>query len=115
MPTTQLRIQPANHGGRTGTTARPQTVETLVREAGRVLASRGVSVSRSKVSSLVRAYLHKAQPGGHSFADYIAANVPMHAAQRQRVAEDLRRVISYADPTGETAASNVDREAKPLV
>jgi hypothetical protein len=106
-PTKDL-IQPANHEDRIGTRARPQTVETLIREAGRILANHSVSISRSKVSSLVRSYVRKAQPCGHSFAAFIAANVPMHAAQRRSVAEDLRWLTwSGFDPTAKDAVANV--------
>lgn len=96
------------HGGRDGDQARPEKA-ALIRETHAVFARFGVRVSHDRVIKLVQVYIRLVRPNGYSFADYIATQVAMTEVQRQLVADELRKVVSYADPTGETAAGNVDR------
>jgi hypothetical protein len=97
------------HQRRDEASACPRAVEELIRDTQTVLANCGISMSPSKVSRLVRAYKHRVERNGFSFAAYIVNNIAIHTAQRQAIIDALVKVISYADPTGETAASNVDR------
>jgi len=88
---------------------RPQSVEQLTRETGDALARFGVNWSRSKVSRVVRTYLHQVAPNGFPFDRYVLNKVTVHVQRQAELADELRKVVSYADPTGETAAGNVDR------
>ncbi len=87
----------------------PRAVEALIRDTHAVLTNCGVYMSASKVSRLVRAYKSKVEPNGFPFAAWLANNLELHEERRRAVASALARVIGYADPTGETAAYNVDR------
>jgi hypothetical protein len=51
---------------------------------------------------------------GFAFFDFLANAVRLTAEQRRRALADpdVSRVISYADPTGETAVRNIAREAR---
>lgn len=68
-----------------------ETVEALIRRAATVVADNAMTLSPSKVSRLVRAHVQR------SGSVQIAA----------RMLEGY--VLSYADPTGETAVRNVMR------
>ena len=48
---------------------------------------------------------------GLLFGDYLVARVELNVRQRRWLEEraDLRYLLTYADPTGENAARNVDR------
>lgn len=86
-------------------------VETLVRLAHHVLDTAGVRLSPSKVSKVARTYKHQVEPNGYPFLAYLVAAIQLTADQRQRVYDDpdTRKVIPWADPTGETAARHADR------
>ena len=86
--------------------------DLLVRDAGRLLDACGVTRSRQWISRTVRAYLD-APAQEQPFGLYLAARVEMNNDQRQLLAEceDLRYVLTYADPTGQTAMSRVMRAA----
>jgi len=53
--------------------------------------------------------MHRVQGNGYDFGDYIATQVAVSEMQRQVIADELRKVVSYADPVGERAVSNVLR------
>ena len=99
-----------NHEGRE--TGGATTVEVLIRDANRILEYCGVTLSPSKVSRLARDYKRRVEPNGFSFARFLLNAVEMTAAQRAEAERhpDVIRVIAYADPTGEAAARNVDKE-----
>lgn len=97
-----------------GRTTRPGSdTQKLVADTHRLLGNCGIALSPSKVSKLVRRYIFQVERNGYSFADYLANTVRLTAEQRRAVLADpgLARVISYADPTGETAVNNVIRRA----
>ncbi len=96
------------HGGRDGDQARPDKA-ALIRETHAVFARFGVRVSHDRVTKLVGTYIRRVHANGYAFADYIAAQVAVSEVQRQVVSDELRKVVSYADPTGETAVANVVR------
>lgn len=89
----------------------PGTAESLVREAHTLLEVCGLHRSPAWVSRTVRAFL-RSSVDGMPFGVYLVARVELNAQQRRALAEreDLRYVLSYADPTGETAIRNVARE-----
>lgn len=68
-------------------------------------------MSPSKVSRLVRQYKYRVEQNGFPFEAFLVNSVQMTEQQRRRLLADpaVARVISYADPTGETAARNVDK------
>lgn len=90
---------------------RRDTTEALLRDAALLLNVAGIERSPSWLSRTVRAYV-AAPIEGLPFGLFLAAKVQMNAVQRRRVAEhaDTRYLLSYADPTGETAIRNVMRE-----
>jgi len=99
-----------NHGSAdTGGESRPQSVERLAAETRAVLDRFGVHWSGSKTSRVVRAYVRTVQGNGFAFADYVANQIVAGEHQRRVVADELRRVITYRDQTGETAVSRVLR------
>jgi len=87
--------------------SRPQVAEQLIREARTILDRAGHNWSPSKMSRIVRGYLHQ-RGNGDAFGDYIDTQIAMEM-QRRVVADELRRVVSYVDKTGETAVRNVMR------
>ncbi len=82
--------------------------DRLIRETHAVFNRCGVSVSPGRVIKLVRTYVRRAQGDGVVFADYLA-QVAVGEHQRRLVADELRRVTAYVDPTGESAVNNVVR------
>ena len=86
------------------------TKTRLQRDARTLLEACGVDRGGNWVSRTVRDYL--AAPVKVPFGLFLAARVELSAEQRRRLAEreDLRYLLSYADPTGETAMRNVMRE-----
>lgn len=103
-----LRAAPVGPGGTTNTDE--MSAEGLIRATRQVLDAFGIDMSQSKVSRLVRRYRSTVAPKGFPFADYVVNGLVITAAKRAVVADELRRAISYADPTGETAVRNVARE-----
>lgn len=85
----------------------------MIRETHLILRNCGIPMSPANVSRLVRTYKSQVEPNGFPFVDYVVNTVEMTVMQRRVVADELTRVIGYADPTGETAARNVDRSRVP--
>lgn len=87
------------------------TPETLLRDASRLLEACGIVRSGAWMNRTVRDYM-SARVEGLPFGTFLAARVEMNAHQRRILAEraDLRYLLTYADPTGETAVRNVMRE-----
>ncbi len=109
-PTTVIGTHRRIHrSAETGGESRPKSVGRLTAETRAVLDRFGVGWSGSKVSRTVRAYLHTVQGNGFPFADFIANQVVLSEYQRRLVADELRRVITYRDQTGEAAVNRVLR------
>jgi len=102
---THRRIHRSADGGE----SRPQSVERLTAETRAVLDRFGVHWSASKTSRVVRAYVRTVQGNRSAFADYVADQIMETEHQRRVVADELRRVTAYVDPTGETAVNRVLR------
>ncbi|MCV7208335.1 hypothetical protein H7J75_06655 [Mycolicibacterium canariasense] len=79
--------------------------------AHRILANCGVTMSPSKVSRLVRQFEARVARNGWTLFEFIANAVSLSADQRRQALAhpDIVCVLSYADPTGETAVNNVLR------
>lgn len=84
-------------------------MEDLLRETRGVLAASSVRMSPSKVSRLCRDYVNLVAGKGVPFGAYLANAVVLDTDQR-RTFDALYYRLSHADPTGEAAARNVDRE-----
>ena len=84
--------------------------DQLIRQTLVVMSNCGVDVSPSKVARLVRAYKYRVAAMGFSFESFIANQLELSAIQQQVVADELRKVVAYSDPTGETAVHNVKQE-----
>lgn len=95
-----------NHESRTEGEDRPETAEQAVRLANELLASVGVKLSPSKVSTLCRGFLRTNPPC--TFRDYLARNAAPAVATLPM--PPRRHGLEWVDPTGETATRNVDRE-----
>lgn len=91
-PATHPHI-PAQHEGRETT----QTPESLIREAHSLLDARGITAGNTKVTRAVRGYLGRVSGSVTPFEEWILS--ALHV--------DFARVISYADPTGESAVRRV--------
>jgi len=87
----------------------PTTPETLAREAYSVLSKCGIAASRSKVSRIVRDYMRHVAGNGYPFGTFLMNTLQLSAERRAALTNhpDWARVISYADPTGETAVNNL--------
>ncbi|MGN7247095.1 hypothetical protein ACTHQ1_05090 [Janibacter anophelis] len=85
------------------------TVEQLIRETHAALEQTGVSLSPSKVTRTCRDYVNTVAGKGVSFGEFLANVVSLDALER-RVFDAVYYRLTHADPTGETAARNVDRE-----
>ena len=66
-----------------------------------------------RVTRLVRQFQARVERNGFAFFDFLANSVRLDSATRRRALADpdIQRVISYSDPTGETAVRNVLRGA----
>ena len=93
MTLTAVISIPAQHEGRETT----QTPESLIREAHSLLDARGITAGNTKVTRAVRGYLGRVSGSVTPFEEWILS--ALHA--------DWARVISYRDPTGETAVNNL--------
>lgn len=76
-----------------------------------IFRNAGIRASRQKVSRLVRMYRRNVEPNGFALMDFLANHVQMTSLQRAIAADELTKVVAYADPTGETAVRNVMRGA----
>lgn len=85
------------------------TVEQLIRETHAALEEAGVSLSPSKVTRTCRDYLNIVSDKGVTFGEYLANVVSLDALER-RIFDSVYYRLTHSDPTGETAARNVDRE-----
>lgn len=108
MSTTELPSNRRNHDRRGEESPRPST-STLTNDVAATFARFGIPVSPSRISRMVRTYIASAQGNGYDFGDYVANKVVLTEARRRVVSDELRRVVSYSDPTGETAVRNVGR------
>ncbi len=89
------------------------SVECLLRDAHVILDNCEVVMSPGNVKSMVRRFARQSE-GGFTLFDYIANAVQLTMARRAKALAnlDVRRVIRYADPTGEDACYNVMRAAR---
>jgi len=83
--------------------------DDLIRETHAAFDRLGVPVSPGRVIKLVRTYVRRVQGSGLAFGDYLDTQVALSEVQRRVVADELGRVVSYVDKTGETAVRNVMR------
>lgn len=88
------------------------TQSSLVRDARLLLDAVGIERGGNWISRTVRTYLAAAVRV--PFGLFLSAEVSLSNTQRRALAEraDLRYLLSYADPTGETAIRNVEREQR---
>jgi len=97
-----------NHERRTST---PDEISKIVSQAGRVLEACGIVRSPSWLSRTVRSYMRHAAPKGLTFGAWLVTQVQLGEEHRRRVLSDpeLRYVLVYSDPTGESAVRNAMR------
>lgn len=102
-------VTPPHH-----TTGRDADRDTLRDRIRRCLAHTGIDRSDSWVHRVSRDYARIAIPGTPVDV-FIATRLALSAPERRRLAEraDLRYLLSYADPTGETAIRNLTRQHHP--
>ncbi len=91
-----------------GRTTQAATREALLRDAIRLMTVCGVVRSHAWTRQVVRDYF-RATIHGLPFGQYLAARLELNAQERADMlaCSEFARVISYADPTGETAVRNV--------
>lgn len=85
--------------------------EGLKNVARVVLANCGVNYGPNRINRLVTGYLRHGARNGFAFFDFLANTVALTVEDRRRVLADpdVMRVLTYADPTGETAVARVMR------
>ncbi|MDI1289362.1 MAG: hypothetical protein PSX37_05340 [bacterium] len=100
-----------DHERRDGGTVTP---ETLLRDASFILDRCGVVRSPSWVRRTVRDYCDRVAHTGFPFGRWLLTRVQLNAEQRRRAEQDpaVAKILSYADPTGETAVANVMRAGR---
>lgn len=105
-------VYSARSGGSINTGGTSQR-ERLIRAAHAILDGCGYEMGPSRVLKIVCAFERKVASNGWSFFEYLANTVQLDADKRHQLLNDpdVMRVVSYADPTGETAVSNVLRGA----
>ena len=88
-----------------------QARDALINTAHLILTNVGYSMSATKVQRLVSTFERRVQNNGFSFFEFIANSVAMSAGQRREALlnPEIARAISYADPTGEMAVTNIMR------
>ena len=74
----------------------------------------GVVRSRAWLSRTVRDFLSSHLAEQMPFGLFLVSRLELNHSQRRALAEcaDVRYLLNYRDPTGETTARNVDRERK---
>lgn len=79
--------------------------------AATVLSNCGIEYGPNRVNRLVVDFMTRVERNGFAFFGCLANRVQLTAEQRRRALADpdLVRVLSYADPTGETAVRHVMR------
>lgn len=82
--------------------------DRLITEAHTVLANCGVAMGPAKVRRLVQTYERNGR--GLDLGRFIASQVAL--TERSVVADELRRVTTYTDRTGELATDNVLRDQR---
>lgn len=95
-----------NHEGRDRGSAAP--TEIRIREVHRFLALNEIAMSPSKVVRIVRDYEHKVEGKGIDLLAFVLNNIEMRL-ERIRTDPEIMRWLTYADPTGETVAREIDR------
>ncbi|HMM93980.1 hypothetical protein [Phycicoccus sp.] len=87
-------------------------MEALKATARTILWNVGIDYGPNKIARLCLRFKGRVERNGFAFFDFLANAVQLDAQQRRAglANPEIARVISYADPTGETAARNVDRE-----
>lgn len=89
------------------------TPDDLIRDANLLMEKCGFYRSPSWISRTVRAYL-RSNVRGLPFGQVLAARLELNAQQRAELEAkaQLYFSLSYADPTGETATRNADRDRR---
>lgn len=88
-----------------GSCAAAKERDSLIVAAQTILTNCGIAIGPRKVNRLVQTFQARVERNGFAFFDFLATSVQLDAAARRRALADpdIQRVISYADPTGETA------------
>lgn len=68
-----------------------------------------------RLHRIVQTYYEVVRHNGHGFLDFLANTLQLDVETRRRLSADpaIARAISYADPVGEEATSNVMKNPKP--
>lgn len=87
------------------------SAEARIRAVHAVLDCSGYTMSPSKVTRLVRDFNSRVARNGFEFFDYVVNVIRLDDYNRRKALThpDVARVVSYSDPTGETAVRNVLR------
>jgi hypothetical protein len=105
--------------GRSRTQARPAGTcrsgperDRLITATHAILANCGVAMGPRRVHRLVQTFQERVERNGFQFFDFLANTVQLDEARRRQALADpeVQRAIAYADPTGEEAVRNVQRE-----
>lgn len=104
----------ATAGMRSGGSTAPSKSE-LINTARLILDNCGVAFGTRKVFRLVDQFAERAPNGsGYAFFLYLTNAVQMTVDQQRAALQnpDIARVVSYSDPTGESAVNNVLRSVR---
>lgn len=86
-------------------------IEALKKSARTILWAAGVTWGPNRLARLCIRFITEVRGQGWDFFDFITTEIALSAERKAWLRDDpeIQRVIAYADPTGEAAASNVDR------
>lgn len=98
-------------GTRCSDFAGQDATEALKAAAATILTNCGFNYGPNRINRLVMAFRKRVEGNGFAFFDFLANSVQLDVEARRRALAnpDIQRVISYSDPTGETAVANVMR------
>lgn len=86
-----------------------RNVEDLILTANVIVQNCGISMGPQSLTRMARRFRKQVRRNGWTFFEYVANTLCLSAQKRAEALADpeVRKVLDYADPTGEQAVANV--------
>jgi hypothetical protein len=96
-------------GGSWDARAKAKQRDAAINAAHALVTNWGITMSPAKVARLVRRFDHQIARNGWTLFEFLAVQAQLTLDQRHLALQhpDVAKVVSYSDPTGETATHNV--------
>lgn len=113
-PTLARQPRHTGAGGSWDARAKAKQRDAAINAAHTLLTNCGITMSPAKVARLVQRFDHQIACNGWTLFEFLAVQAQLTLEQRHLALQhpDIAKVISYADPTGETAVARVLRKAR---